>query len=235
MRLALSDLRYRSGDFSMRIDATLDSGSTILFGPSGSGKTTLLELIAGLRRFQQGSIDLDGELLSDAGTGFSKPARERRIGYVPQDETLFPHLSVERNLRYGLRKAVSPMFGWSRVVEVLELAPFLRRYPSDLSGGEKRRVALGRALLHSPRLLLLDEPLTGLDRSLRKQILQHLVQIRDEFSVPLIYVTHEAIEAVTLGEDAVILEKGAIRAHAKPEALFTMSSRPHYELTIDEL
>ncbi len=182
------------------IDAILSGSITAIFGPSGVGKTSLLETIAGLRRPMAGRIVLDGRVLEEGG--FSLPARERRIGYVPQDLALFPHLDVRANLLYGNRgSGAGPML--SDVCEALEIGPLLSRRPGSLSGGEQRRVALGRALLAGPQLLLLDEPLAHLDVALRERIMPYLLSLRDHFGVPVLYVTHSAREVERLC-DAVV-------------------------------
>jgi molybdate transport system ATP-binding protein len=188
---------------------------TGIWGPSGAGKTTLLELIAGLRRPSAGTLSFDGEVLSDAASRRHAPPRRRRIGYVPQDLALFPHLSVHRNLAYGRQSADG--LEMDHVVEVLELRSLLPRLVPDLSGGEKQRVALGRALLSAPRLLLLDEPLASLDRALRSRILPALRRIRDEFRIPIIYVSHEAFELESLCDEIVCIENGSI-AERRPIA-----------------
>jgi molybdate transport system ATP-binding protein len=190
------------------IDAAFDSPVTGIWGPSGAGKTTLLELIAGLRRATAGRITYDGQVLSDAASRRHLPPRRRRIGYVPQDLALFPHLSVKANLAYGPRTSAGIEF--DHVVEVLEIRSLLSRRVPELSGGEKQRVALGRALLSSPRLLLLDEPLASLDRALRGKILPALRRIRDEFRIPIIYVSHESFELESLCDELVCIENGLI-------------------------
>ena len=150
------------------------------------------------------------------------PSRARAVGYVTQDDSLFPHLSALGNLRYGARRhgARGAPFAESRVVEVLGLSALLDRRPSTLSGGERRRVALGRALLSGPEILLLDEPLSGLERALKERVLEHLLKVRDAFPIPILFVTHEAEEVVALADEVVFLDSGRIHARGAPRECF---------------
>jgi len=198
MTLVIDDLRIPLAHFDLEVSATMSARVTAIFGPSGAGKTSLLDAIAGLRRLQRGRITFDDVVLSDL------PARARRIGYVPQETALFPHLSVERNIRYGGRH------NEQHVVEVLEIGHLLDRGVTALSGGEQKRVALARALLTAPRLLLLDEPLSGLDRPLRDRVMQFLQRVRDDFNVPMLYVTHDEDELAAIADDVVRLDHGRI-------------------------
>jgi molybdate transport system ATP-binding protein len=210
------------------VDLVLDRPVTTLFGPSGAGKTTLLEVIAGLRRPAAGVVAIDGEVLTDAehGAAFVSP-QYRRIGYVPQDGALFPHRSVEENLRYGWRPG-GP--AWADVVAALEIGTLLGRSVRDLSGGERRRVALGRALLAAPRLLLLDEPLAGLDDALRDRLGAYLRRVRETFGVPMIQVTHAADEVVSLSDDIVVMAAGRVTRRGTPAELFVPTGEPQYRL-----
>ena len=198
MTLVIDGLRLPLAHFDLEVSATMSARVTAIFGPSGAGKTSLLDAIAGLRPLQRGRITLDDVVLSDL------PARARRIGYVPQETALFPHLSVERNIRYGGRQ------NEQHVVEVLEIGHLLDRSVTALSGGEQKRVALARALLTAPRLLLLDEPLSGLDRPLRDRVMQFLQRVRDDFNVPMLYVTHDEEELAAIADDVVRLDQGRI-------------------------
>ena len=190
-------LAKRRGDFALDVDMATQAPIAALFAPSGSGKTTLLNMVAGLLRPDSGRIVVEGETLFDAAAGIDVPPERRRIGYVFQDRRLFPHLRVRENLRYGQRADDS--FGFERAVELLGLAPLLDRWPGTLSGGEAQRVAIGRALLASPRVLLLDEPLSHLDRARREEIMATIERLRDETRLPMLYVTHEASEIDRLG------------------------------------
>jgi len=210
MTLLVENISLPLASFTLEVDVAVNRRVTAFFGPSGSGKTSLLDLIAGLRVPTAGCIRLDGEVLADATRGIFVPARRRGIGYVPQDLALFPHLSVRQNLLYGRksRRPPNPMFGFEHVVEVLEIGNLITRRIGQLSGGEKQRVALARALLSSPRLLLLDEPLASLDAPLKARILPYLARVRDEFQVPMLYVTHDRFEALSLADDLVMLVNG---------------------------
>ncbi len=215
MKLALRGLRLPLPRFTLEVDVELQGRVAGLFGASGAGKTSLLELIVGLRRPTQGAVYLGGRMLADvAARRFVRPER-RRIGYVPQDGALFPHLSVRKNLLYGAGNGD----GAERLAEiaaVLEITPLLDRDIDGLSGGERQRVALGRALLASPELLLLDEPFAGVDRPLRGRILPVLVRIRDELRVPMLYVSHEPEEILALCDEALRLDQGRVIAHGPP-------------------
>jgi len=218
MTLALEGLRLPLASFALEMDVLLNAHVTAVFGPSGAGKTSLLEAVAGLRRPAAGRIVLSGRVLDDATAGIHAPPRERSVGYVTQDDSLFPHLTALGNLRYGARRrgAGGAALAESRVVEVLGLSSLLDRRPFTLSGGERRRVALGRALLSGPELLLLDEPLSGLERALKERVLEHLLRVREAFPIPIVFVTHEAEEVVALADEVVLLESGRIRARGAP-------------------
>lgn len=206
------DLAWRRGDFSLHAQARLEARATGLCGDSGAGKSTLLALIAGLRRPDSGRIVLDGETLVDTARGLWLPPERRHVGLVFQDAQLFPHLDVRANLRYGhdLRAPAERHFTLDDIVPLLEIGHLLTRRPRLLSGGEKQRVALGRALLQSPRLLLLDEPLAALDDSRKRQILPFLLRIRDELKMPLLYVSHARAEVDYLAEEVWRVADGRI-------------------------
>jgi molybdate transport system ATP-binding protein len=218
--------------FRLEVDLVFQEGITALFGPSGAGKTTLLEIIAGLRAPARGRIVLQGKTLFDAEEKISVPARWRHVGYVPQDLALFPHLTVRDNIDYGrvARGGKSASISFETVVETLDIAERLNQYPATLSGGEKQRVAFARALITSPALLLFDEPLANLDPALKERILPYLARIRDEFRLPILYVTHSADEVVALCREAVVLQEGKVIAQAAPEALFERAEAPSYRL-----
>lgn len=232
MNLGLSDVRVPLSEFSLSVDLRCTSPVTGIFGPSGSGKTSLLEAIAGLRRPAEGAITLDGRLLSDAGTGHFVPPERRGIGYVPQDAALFTHLDVRQNLCYGqrARPAAAARLDYERVIVALQIAPLVARPIHSLSGGEKQRVAFGRALLANPRLLLLDEPLASLDLELRDQLVGYLRTIREEFGLPLLYVSHSADEMVALCDEVIVLEAGRCVGHGRTAELFRPTGRMHHEL-----
>jgi molybdate transport system ATP-binding protein len=173
-----------------------------LFGPSGAGKTTLLEAIAGIRTPVRGEIVIGGVTLFSSLRGIDVPPRQRRIGYVPQEGLLFPHMSVRSNLLFG---ATSSRLELVTVAEMLEIAPLLDRPTQGLSGGERQRVALGRALMTHPALLLMDEPLAAVDRQRRERILPYVLRIRRELHVPLIYVTHDRGELEQVADRVLML------------------------------
>jgi molybdate transport system ATP-binding protein len=205
------------------IEAVFDSkgGVTALFGPSGAGKTSLINMIAGLIKPDRGRIELDGETLDDRDRRIHVPAHRRRIGYVFQDARLFPHLNVAQNLDYGRRMNRLPADAaeHARIVQLLDLDALLERRPGKLSGGEKQRVALGRALLARPRLLLLDEPIASLDRERKEEIVPYLLRLRDQANIPMVYVSHEADEVRLLATQVIRLQNGRIVATGGVEVL----------------
>ena len=212
MKLLLNDISLPLAEFPLQLDVEIQNQVTAVFGPSGAGKTSLLDLIAGLRRPKSAFIQLGDRVLTDTAAGIEVPTRHRQIGYVPQDLALFPHLSVEQNLIYGAKGTRTPgsAFSYEHVTQVLEIQPLGNRRVTNLSGGEKQRVALARALLASPQLLLLDEPLASLDTALKSKIIPYLARIRDEFHIPMLYVTHDWDEVRALCAEALIMERGEI-------------------------
>jgi molybdate transport system ATP-binding protein len=193
--------RYGSGTVSVAFQAPTP-GVIALFGPSGSGKTTVLNVIAGMLRPRRAKLAFCGRDL------LGLPAERRRIGYVFQDGRLFPHLTVKRNLQYGLVRAPQGDIRADEVTDLLGLGKLLERYPHTLSGGERQRVAIGRALLSQPRLLLMDEPLASLDQARRDEILPFLARLRGAFSLPIIYASHSLDEVMRLADTLVLLEAG---------------------------
>ena len=212
MNLLLKKISLPLTDFPLVIDVEIQNQVTAIFGPSGAGKTSLLDLIAGLRQPKSALVQLGDRVLTDTAGGTSVPTRHRQIGYVPQDLALFPHLSVQQNLLYGCKGNRNPdsLFGYEHVIQVLEIGPLSNRRITNLSGGEKQRVALARALLASPQMLLLDEPLASLDTVLKSKIIPYLARIRDEFHIPMLYVTHDWDEVRALCSEALIMERGQI-------------------------
>lgn len=198
--------------FTLEADRSFTSAITGLTGASGSGKTSLLEIIAGLRRPQQGKVMMGGSSLTDADAGIRVPPWRRKIGYVPQDQALFPHLTVKQNLLYASRHggAEADPALFRRVVEMLEIAPLLPRGTAELSGGERGRVALGRALMSRPRLLLLDEPLAHLDDRLKARALNYLETAAAEFQLPMLFVSHSAAELAALCGEVIYMERGRL-------------------------
>jgi molybdate transport system ATP-binding protein len=212
MKLLLKNISLPLTEFTLEVDVELQSQVTAIFGPSGAGKTSLLDLMAGLRRPKSALIKLDEVVLTDTASGILLPPRRRKIGYVPQDLALFPHLSVRQNLLYGhqAEAEASQLFSFRHIAEVLEIESLTGRGITDLSGGEKQRVALARALLSSPRFLLLDEPLASLDSALKSKIIPYLARIRDEFRLPMLYVTHDHDEVSELCTEVLEMKRGKI-------------------------
>ena len=204
------------------------TGVTAIFGPSGCGKTAVLRCIAGLTRLQSGTCAVDGEIWQDEKTFL--PTWRRSLGYVFQEPSLFAHLSVERNLGYGAPKArtsaVNTTIAFDEVVALLGLAPLLGRSPRNLSGGERQRVAIGRALLSRPKLLLMDEPLSALDRLTKDEILPCLERLHDRLSLPIIYVSHDMSEVEHLADHLVLMESGRVVASGALSALQADPSLP---------
>lgn len=230
MSVELSRLRFPLAHFTLEVDAVLSGRVTAIFGASGAGKTSLLEIIAGLRRPAAGTVRIGDVALTDVAAGTFVRPEQRAVGYVPQEGALFPHLSVRQNLLFGFERNRSRPVGltFEHVAEVLEITGLVERRIPTLSGGEKQRVALGRALLAAPRLLLLDEPLAGLDEPLRDRLLPYLARVRDEFAIPMIYVTHSPDEVMALCDDVLILSGGKIEHRGPPAELFVASSTPRF-------
>ena len=197
----------------LRVEAELPAAVTAVMGPSGAGKTSLLEAIAGLRRRARGRIACGDAVFLDTERGVDVPPEQRRVGYVPQDAGLFPHLTALGNVRFGARADDGRV---ETAIEILDLRPLLRRHAASLSGGEKQRVALARALATSPRILLLDEPLAALDVELKERVLPYLMRIRDEWKVPMLYVTHNVGEALALADEVLLLRDGRVEAQGRP-------------------
>ena len=205
------DITVTQGAFTLQVKDEASVEVLGLFGPSGSGKTTLLEALAGLRTPARGEIQVAGRRLFSSAAGIDVPAYDRRIGYVPQDALLFPHLDVRGNLLYPRRAG-----DFAALVEILEIGRLLDRGVGGLSGGEKQRVAIGRALMTAPALLLLDEPLAAVDREHRDRILPYLLRIRRELHVPMIYVTHDADELRQIADRVLLLGEGVVRRAGAP-------------------
>ena len=219
--------RFRLSRGTFRLDVSLDAapGLTVLFGPSGAGKSTLLDCLAGLLRPETAEIVLSDRLLQRQGSVFVPPER-RRIGYVPQDLLLFPHLTVEQNIEFGY--PTSPSREQQHRREVLQrklgLVPLLGRRPRELSGGEAQRCALARALLSFPDLLLLDEPLSSLDRETKERALAELLSLKHEMDLPILYVTHSASEVLALADRVILLREGRILREGGPELAFDVAA-----------
>jgi len=206
------DLSVRRGAFTLQLAAEIGPGITGIIGPSGSGKSTLLATIAGLITPSRGRVAVAGTTLTDTATNSALAVHQRRIGLVFQDGLLFPHLTGEANLRYGERllPVGERRVPFTRVVDLLRLQPLLTRKPASFSGGERQRLALGRALLASPHLLLLDEPLNAVDRPHRAEILAELRTVRDELAIPMLYVSHDLGEVLRLTDELLVLDGGRL-------------------------
>jgi molybdate transport system ATP-binding protein len=203
-------VKKQRGSFALDAEFELPTpGVVALFGRSGSGKTTLVNIIAGLLDADVGRVRLDESQLLDTERKIDVPPERRRIGYVFQDARMFPHLGVTANLRYGAKRAVgSPFVSFEDVTTLLDLGPLLARRIHQLSGGERQRVAIGRALLSQPRLLLLDEPLAGLDAARREEVLPYLETLRDRLAIPMVYVSHHFEEVLRLATHVVLMVSG---------------------------
>lgn len=215
------DIEKRLGNFALAAQMTApDTGITALFGRSGVGKTSLVNALAGLLRPDRGRIAIGDEVLFNSSRNIDVPPERRRLGYVFQEGRLFPHYSVRGNLLYGAKRAAAhngPSF--DTVVDLLGIRDLLARRPADLSGGEKQRVAIGRALLASPRLLLMDEPLASLDAPRKDEILPFIMRLRDELKLPIFYVSHEMEEIMRLADLLVMLDDGKVAAIGPVEEL----------------
>ena len=205
------DVQQKLGDF--QIDAKFESagGLTVLFGPSGAGKTSIINMIAGLRQPSAGLIAINNVAVFDSQKSINVGASKRRIGYVFQDARLFPHLNVKQNLNYG-RWFSSHEAGLDqdRIIALLGIGELMRRMPEKLSGGEKQRVAIGRALFSNPKLLLMDEPLASLDQARKDEVIPYIENLRDAFMIPIVYVSHSIDETQRLATETVRIENGRV-------------------------
>ncbi|MFV0263290.1 MAG: molybdenum ABC transporter ATP-binding protein ModC [Kluyvera sp.] len=210
------------GTHCLEINESLPaSGITAVFGVSGAGKTSLINAISGLTKPQQGRIVLNGRVLNDVEQGICLAPENRRIGYVFQDARLFPHYKVRGNLRYGMAKSMADQF--DKLVSLLGIEPLLDRLPGSLSGGEKQRVAIGRALLTAPELLLLDEPLASLDIPRKRELLPYLQRLAREINIPMLYVSHSLDEILHLADKVLVLEGGQVKAFGNLEEVWGSS------------
>ena len=220
------DIHLQRDAFRLDINCRLAARTIGLFGPSGAGKTSILHVVAGLTRPQSGRVVLDGDVLFDHASRIHIPAHRRNIGMVFQDNRLFPHCTVAENLRYGERlgRRGRQRFAMETIVEILELDRLLDRTIAGLSGGERRRVALGRTLLTSPRLLLLDEPFSGLDHGRKEHILPFLRCVQEELHVPMLLVSHDLGDILHLTERLMLVDRGSCLAAG---TLVDLIQQPH--------
>jgi len=219
-------ITHRQGDFNLDVAFQgAESGVTSLFGPSGAGKTSVVNIVAGLLRPDSGRITINDLCLFDSARGIHLPPEKRRIGYVFQDGRLLPHLSVRSNLSYGMhRTPVRRRFvKFDQVVDILGISHLLDRRPARLSGGEKQRVAIGRALLTSPALLLMDEPLASLDAARKAELLPFVMRLSREFAIPILYVSHAMDEILNLATRIVMMHEGRVTAFGELEDLLSRS------------
>jgi molybdate transport system ATP-binding protein len=203
-------------DFQLEMKFTVADNMTVLFGPSGCGKTTILRCIAGLIKPERGCIFLDETVLYDSSRKICLPSRRRGIGYVFQEYALFPHMTVKKNMMYGVKNQNEATdHSFHELIKLLKIGNLITRYPAELSGGEKQRVALARALMVEPKVLLLDEPLSALDNEIRSELQDELSRIKSDWKIPLIMVTHDLEEARKLG-DQIINMKNGMMSHTAP-------------------
>ncbi len=223
MSLSFAAVELALADFALTLDLELTARATLVVGPSGAGKSSLLELVAGLRRPRKGRIQLDGVLLDDPSSKLHLAPPLRGVGWVPQEGALFPHLDVRGNLLYGARRGqASELAG---IIERFELGPLVDRDVATLSGGEQRRVAIGRALLSGARLLLVDEPFAGLDRERRERVVAALLQLRAEVDVKTICVSHDLDGLGEWAEEILVLERGKVIARGPARELLEPDPR----------
>jgi molybdate transport system ATP-binding protein len=226
-RQAERENNKREADQSFRLDVefTAPSGVTILFGPSGSGKTTCLRAVAGIVTPDEGRISLDERLYFDSVSGIDLPIQQRRVGFVFQDYVLFPHLTAEQNVAYGIRAGGGRRNRAAKRERARELLSLLgieyaaRQYPRELSGGESQRVALARALASDPAIVLLDEPLSAVDARTRARLLVEISATQRKTGIPFLYVTHSVVEALEIGDYAVVLEDGRMLRQGCPQEM----------------
>ncbi|MGJ0624156.1 molybdenum ABC transporter ATP-binding protein ModC [Xenorhabdus bovienii] len=216
------DFEQRLGNLHMQVDTTLPTESiTAIFGLSGAGKTSLIHVIAGLSRPQRGRIVLNGRTLVDIEQKIFLPPEKRRMGYVFQDARLFPHYRVKGNLQYGMSPDMKPQF--DNIIGLLGIEHLLSRFPMTLSGGEKQRVAIGRALLTAPEILLMDEPLASLDLPRKRELLPYLEKLSADVKIPILYVSHNLDEILRLADNVIVMDKGKIRATGTLEEVWSNS------------
>ena len=225
------NVKRRQGDFW--VNASFrggKSGVTALYGPSGAGKTSVINMVAGLSRPDIGRISVNGLCLFDSESGINLPPEKRRVGYVFQDGRLFPHLSVSANLVFGMHRTPKNkrFVEFEHVVDLLGIGHLLDRRPAGLSGGEKQRVAIGRAVLTSPSILLMDEPLASLDEARKSEVMPFIMRLAQEYAIPTLYVTHSMDEIMNLATRIVIMENGLVPIYGNMEDVLSSNRMQPY-------
>lgn len=219
----------KSGSFTLDVAFRAADGITILFGPSGSGKTTTLRAIAGIVTPDTGSISIDEEIYFDSAAGENLSIQKRRVGYVFQDYALFPHMTAEQNVAYGIkdngRQRASRQERARAMLTLFKIEHVGERYPRNMSGGEQQRTALARALASDPAVVLLDEPLSAVDAETRARLLDEVVSAQERVGIPFVYVTHNTSEALRLGAQVVVLHEGGVKQIGHPSAIFAPSEK----------
>ena len=218
-------LQHQFAGFSLEVAFEAEPGVTALFGRSGSGKSTVINAVAGLLQPDRGSVVNADAVLLDTAQGINLPPHKRSVGYVFQEARLFPHLTVRQNLGFGRWFSGGKGVSFDHIVTMLDIAPLLDRRPAKLSGGEKQRVAIGRALLANPRILLMDEPLAALDDARKAEILPYIEQLRDTTDIPILYVSHSLSEVARLASSIVVLEAGRVNYRRRASPTRRSSSR----------
>ncbi len=214
MKPALSfHIKLKRNDFALDVKAEIPNGITGIFGPSGHGKTSLLNSIAGIVTPDSGCIHLNGDTLLDTNNKVNVKIRQRKVGYVFQDERLFPHYTIKKNLLYGEKNPDQELF--DEVVETLQIAHLLNKKPEQCSGGEKQRAAIGRAIISGSKILLMDEPFSALDVNLRKEIIPYLNKVHQKFSLPILLVSHDLPDILSLTDNLLLLKNGRLQGHGK--------------------
>ncbi len=230
------DIHKRLKGFELTLQCSFQGGFTAICGSSGAGKTTLLNMISGLLHPDEGRIVLKEEALFDSRRGISARPQDRRVGYIFQESRLFPHMTIRQNICYGLNKLPKDRrrFTEADVIAQLGIAPLLERAPQLLSGGEKQRCALARALLASPELLLMDEPMAALDQETRQQFLHFLKKIQKEYQLPILYVSHDLHNVIHFADELLLMEAGRCQAQGNPREILEKASA-HRSLSINRI
>ena len=229
------NLKKRLGNFRLNVKIKLEDGINCFFGPSGSGKTSIINCIAGLIKPDYAEIVINNVVLNSSKDNYFCPIHKRNIGYVFQDSRLFPHLNVIKNLTYGesLSKDSKKNFNTNDIISLLKLGELINRYPFNLSGGEKQRVAIGRALLSQPKLIIMDEPLASLDQSKKNELLSYIAKVYLKFKIPIIYVSHSSTETFLLGHKINFISNGKLVYEGKKIDAFKYFNKNYLDNKLD--